>query len=85
MALCVISGVAVGLGWQGTVAVINMGSYYLVGAPLAVLLGWFLSFGIMVRVASKFCQLSGGTIFSNVDFITAKEREFLSFCSGMCC
>ncbi|GKV09422.1 hypothetical protein SLEP1_g20928 [Rubroshorea leprosula] len=41
----VLSGVAVGSGWQALVAFVNIGSYYLVGVPLAVFLGW-LQFGI---------------------------------------
>nr|POE57563.1 protein detoxification 27 [Quercus suber] len=42
----VLSGVAIGSGWQAKVAFINIGSYYLVGVPLGVLLGWSLHFGI---------------------------------------
>ncbi|XAR62120.1 hypothetical protein NMG60_11016745 [Bertholletia excelsa] len=36
----VLSGVAVGSGWQSKVAYINLGCYYLVGVPLGVALGW---------------------------------------------
>ncbi|KAL3735093.1 hypothetical protein ACJRO7_024267 [Eucalyptus globulus] len=42
----VLSGAAVGSGWQALAAVVNIGSYYLIGVPLGVLFGWFLSFGI---------------------------------------
>jgi Na+-driven multidrug efflux pump len=45
-----VSGVAVGSGWQAIVAFVNIGSYYIVGVPLGVLLGWLLGFGIRVRV-----------------------------------
>ena len=41
---------AIGSGWQAKVAFINIGSYYVVGVPLGVLLGWSLHFGITVRV-----------------------------------
>ncbi|CAL1409723.1 unnamed protein product [Linum trigynum] len=42
----VLSGVAVGSGWQASVAFVNIGSYYIVG-PLGVLFGsWLLHFGI---------------------------------------
>ncbi|BFG19370.1 hypothetical protein CerSpe_056440 [Prunus speciosa] len=41
----VLSGVAVGSGWQAIVATINIGSYYLVGVPVGVVLGWLLLFG----------------------------------------
>ncbi|TQE12721.1 hypothetical protein C1H46_001741 [Malus baccata] len=40
-----LSGVAVGSGWQAIVAIINIGSYYLVGVPVGVVMGWLLSFG----------------------------------------
>ncbi|KAI6689264.1 hypothetical protein NL676_026092 [Syzygium grande] len=42
----VLSGAAVGSGWQALAAVVNISSYYLIGVPLGVLFGWFLSFGI---------------------------------------
>ncbi|XP_068344305.1 protein DETOXIFICATION 27-like isoform X1 [Pyrus communis] len=41
-----LSGVAVGSGWQAIVAIINIGSYYLVGVPVGVVMGWLLSFGL---------------------------------------
>lgn len=43
------SGVAVGSGWQGVVAIVNIGSYYIVGVPIGVFLGW-LRFGIAVSM-----------------------------------
>lgn len=45
---CLFPGVAVGSGWQAKAAFVNIGSYYLVGIPLGVLLGWLLSLGIIV-------------------------------------
>ncbi|KAK3030169.1 hypothetical protein RJ639_039646, partial [Escallonia herrerae] len=42
----ILSGVAVGCGWQALVAYVNIGSYYLVGVPLGIILGWLLSFSI---------------------------------------
>ncbi|KAJ8762481.1 hypothetical protein K2173_007920 [Erythroxylum novogranatense] len=42
----VLSGVAVGSGWQALVAVVNIGSYYIVGLPLGIFLGWLLHLGI---------------------------------------
>ncbi|XP_047309269.1 protein DETOXIFICATION 33-like [Impatiens glandulifera] len=41
----VLSGVAVGAGWQTLVAYINIGSYYLVGLPLGILFGFTFGFG----------------------------------------
>ncbi|CAN1188677.1 Protein DETOXIFICATION 27 [Linum perenne] len=42
----VLSGVAVGSGWQATVAYINLGCYYMIGLPLGILLGWTFNFGV---------------------------------------
>ncbi|KAI9199977.1 hypothetical protein LWI28_000983 [Acer negundo] len=42
----VLSGVAVGAGWQATVAYINIGCYYVVGLPLGILLGFTFAFGV---------------------------------------
>ncbi|GJN32460.1 hypothetical protein PR202_gb20974 [Eleusine coracana subsp. coracana] len=41
----VLSGVAVGCGWQAFVAYVNVGCYYIVGVPLGVFLGFYLDFG----------------------------------------
>ncbi|KAG6767819.1 hypothetical protein POTOM_026707 [Populus tomentosa] len=45
----VLSGVAVGSGWQKYVAYINLGCYYAIGVPLGFLMGWFFDQGVMVR------------------------------------
>ncbi|XP_010556333.1 PREDICTED: protein DETOXIFICATION 29-like [Tarenaya hassleriana] len=42
----VLSGVAVGAGWQAVVAYINIGSYYFLGIPLGSVLGYKLDFGV---------------------------------------
>ncbi|KAL4581668.1 hypothetical protein LXL04_006194 [Taraxacum kok-saghyz] len=42
---CVLSGSVRGCGWQEVGAYINLGSYYLVGIPLAVLLAFVLHIG----------------------------------------
>uniref|UniRef100_A0A0D9VF17 Protein DETOXIFICATION n=1 Tax=Leersia perrieri TaxID=77586 RepID=A0A0D9VF17_9ORYZ len=42
----VISGVAVGGGWQGLVAYINVGCYYAFGLPLGYILGYKLDYGV---------------------------------------
>ncbi|RHN77406.1 putative multi antimicrobial extrusion protein [Medicago truncatula] len=41
----VLSGVAIGAGWQSLVAYINLGSYYAVGLPAGILLGFTFGFG----------------------------------------
>ncbi|KAJ6749026.1 MULTIDRUG RESISTANCE PROTEIN [Salix purpurea] len=42
---CVLSGVARGCGWQKIGAYINLGSYYLVGIPIAILLAFVFHVG----------------------------------------
>ncbi|KAF7033478.1 hypothetical protein CFC21_044569 [Triticum aestivum] len=44
----VLTGVAVGCGWQQFVAYVNVGSYYIVGVPLGVVLGFFFNLGAKV-------------------------------------
>ncbi|KAK6932315.1 Multi antimicrobial extrusion protein [Dillenia turbinata] len=41
----VLSGVAVGCGWQAFVAYVNLGCYYLVGIPLGCVLGFVFDLG----------------------------------------
>ncbi|XP_028751774.1 protein DETOXIFICATION 40 [Neltuma alba] len=41
----VLSGVAVGCGWQAFVAYVNVGSYYGVGVPLGSVLGFYFKLG----------------------------------------
>ncbi|OVA19013.1 Multi antimicrobial extrusion protein [Macleaya cordata] len=42
----VLSGVAVGAGWQAIVAYVNIASYYLIGLPIGILLGFKFNFGL---------------------------------------
>nr|CAD1828990.1 unnamed protein product [Ananas comosus var. bracteatus] len=42
----VLSGVAVGSGWQGTVAYVNIACYYLVGIPLGIVLGYYIGYQV---------------------------------------
>ncbi|GJY91360.1 DETOXIFICATION 27-like protein [Tanacetum coccineum] len=42
----VFTGVALGCGWQSRVAMVNLGSYYVIGVPLGVVLERFFGFGI---------------------------------------
>lgn len=63
---CVLSGTARGCGWQKIGAFVNLGSYYLVGIPCAILLGFVLHVGgkglwlgiicaLVVQVFCLFC------------------------------
>ena len=62
------SGVAVGCGWQQFVAYVNVGSYYIVGVPLGVVLGFFFNLGAKVMdLSDKFSYtFRDGKIFSYV-------------------
>ncbi|XP_022950623.1 protein DETOXIFICATION 27-like isoform X2 [Cucurbita moschata] len=42
----VLSGVAVGSGWQSYVAYINLGCYYIIGLPLGIFMQWFTDLGV---------------------------------------
>ncbi|TKY57755.1 TRANSPARENT TESTA protein 12 [Spatholobus suberectus] len=42
----VLSGVAVGAGWQAIVAYINVGCYYIIGLPAGIILGFTFDFGV---------------------------------------
>ncbi|KAF8080611.1 hypothetical protein N665_0932s0011 [Sinapis alba] len=42
----VLSGVAVGSGWQSFVAYINLGCYYFIGLPLGFIMGWMFKSGV---------------------------------------
>lgn len=42
----VLSGAAVGSGWQTIVAYVNLCCYYLVGLPLGALFGWVFGWGV---------------------------------------
>ncbi|XP_025820209.1 protein DETOXIFICATION 27-like isoform X2 [Panicum hallii] len=67
----VLSGVAVGSGWQALVAYVNIGSYYLVGVPLGVVLGWPLRFGV-------------GGIWSGLIGGTAVQTLVLAYLTARC-
>ncbi|XP_044491243.1 protein DETOXIFICATION 29-like [Mangifera indica] len=62
----VLSGVAVGAGWQATVAYVNIGCYYIIGVPLGLVLGYKLDMGVrgiwigmMSGTATQTCILFG--------------------------
>ncbi|KAL5079523.1 hypothetical protein RYX36_007944 [Vicia faba] len=54
---CVLSGNARGCGWQKIGAYVNMGSYYLVGIPLAIVLAFALRMGGMGLWLGIICAL----------------------------
>lgn len=52
------SGTARGCGWQKIGAFVNLGSYYLVGIPSAVVLAFVLHIGGKVNRSSSFCTIT---------------------------
>ncbi|XP_062106117.1 protein DETOXIFICATION 40 [Humulus lupulus] len=72
----VLSGVAVGCGWQTLVAYINVGSYYVVGVPLGSLLGFYFKLG----AKGIWLGMIGGTVIQTlillwITFRTDWNRE----------
>ncbi|KAK6938107.1 Multi antimicrobial extrusion protein [Dillenia turbinata] len=66
----ILSGVAVGCGWQSLVAFVNLGCYYIVGLPLGILLGWLLQFGIK----GLWAGMIGGTVVQTLILIIFTVR-----------
>ncbi|XP_072999785.1 protein DETOXIFICATION 27 [Typha latifolia] len=58
----VLSGVAVGSGWQSTVAYVNIGTYYFIGIPLGVLMGWLFHFGVLGIWGGMICGTAVQTL-----------------------
>ncbi|RLN41722.1 putative MATE efflux family protein [Panicum miliaceum] len=72
----VLSGVAVGCGWQAFVAYVNVGCYYIVGIPLGCLLGFYFDLG----AAGIWSGMIGGTLMQTlilvwVTFKTNWDKE----------
>ncbi|VVB18121.1 unnamed protein product [Arabis nemorensis] len=67
----VLSGVAVGSGWQSYVAYINLGCYYCIGLPLGFLMGWTFKFGVMGIWAG---MIFGGTAVQTMILIFITMR-----------
>eukprot|EP00253_Pinus_taeda_P000631 PITA_00631 len=58
----VLSGVAVGSGWQAYVAWINIGCYYVIGVPLGVLLGWVFNLSVLGIWTGMICGTAMQTL-----------------------
>ncbi|KAM7262213.1 hypothetical protein ACFE04_021290 [Oxalis oulophora] len=67
----ILSGVAVGSGWQSQVAYINLGCYYIIGVPLGLLMGWVFEFGVMGIWAG---MIFGGTASQTLILIIITMR-----------
>ncbi|XP_026444054.1 protein DETOXIFICATION 27-like [Papaver somniferum] len=66
----VLSGVAVGSGWQASVAYINIGCYYIIGLPLGATLGWIFHLG----VGGIWSGMIGGTAIQTLILIIITIR-----------
>lgn len=66
----VLSGVAVGCGWQAFVAYINVGCYYIVGIPTGLLLGFKFGFG----VKGIWLGMLGGTCLQTIILMVITYR-----------
>ncbi|KAL3322749.1 hypothetical protein AABB24_040043 [Solanum stoloniferum] len=66
----VLSGVAVGCGWQTFVAYVNIGCYYIVGVPLGVLLGFYFKLG----AKGIWSGMLGGTVMQTIILILITAR-----------
>ncbi|XP_062179333.1 protein DETOXIFICATION 14-like [Phragmites australis] len=78
----VLSGIARGCGWQHLGAYVNLGSFYLVGIPVALFLGFVLKMegkglwmGISCGSMVQFLLLAVITFFSNWQKMSEKARE----------
>ncbi|MQL78656.1 hypothetical protein Taro_011084, partial [Colocasia esculenta] len=58
----VLSGVAIGAGWQAIVAYVNIGCYYLLGVPLGIVMGFVLGMG----VKGVWCGMLSGTVLQTL-------------------
>ncbi|CAN4104792.1 unnamed protein product [Withania somnifera] len=66
----VLSGIAVGCGWQTFVAYVNVGCYYIVGVPLGSLLGFYFKLG----AKGIWSGMMGGTVMQTVILIWVTFR-----------
>ncbi|XP_038888771.1 protein DETOXIFICATION 40-like [Benincasa hispida] len=66
----VLTGVAVGCGWQAFVAYVNIGCYYIIGVPLGALLGFYFNFG----AKGIWVGLMGGTFMQTIILVWVTWR-----------
>ncbi|CAN1811084.1 Protein DETOXIFICATION 40 [Linum perenne] len=66
----VLSGVAVGCGWQAFVAYVNVGCYYVIGLPLGCLMGFKFDMG----VKGLWSGMIGGTLMQTLILLWVTYR-----------
>ncbi|XP_047342532.1 protein DETOXIFICATION 27-like [Impatiens glandulifera] len=62
----VLSGIAVGSGWQGKVAYVNLATYYIIGLPIGLILGFVFNLGVEAIWGG---MIFGGTFIQTVVLI----------------
>ncbi|KAJ8528544.1 hypothetical protein K7X08_022236 [Anisodus acutangulus] len=74
----VLSGVAVGAGWQSIVAYVNIGCYYLVGIPVGIVLGYVFELQVRgVWVGMLFGVLAQTTVLLVITLKTDWDKQVL--------
>ncbi|KAG6430940.1 hypothetical protein SASPL_109014 [Salvia splendens] len=66
----VLSGVAVGAGWQSVVVYVNLGCYYLIGIPIGVVLGYV----IKLEVEGVWIGMLMGTLVQTIVLMIITKR-----------
>ncbi|KAK1316545.1 Protein TRANSPARENT TESTA 12 [Acorus calamus] len=57
-----VTGIAIGAGWQGVVAYVNIGCYYVIGVPLGILLGYLTNLQIKGIWMGMMCGIGAQTL-----------------------
>ncbi|KAL8489102.1 hypothetical protein ACS0TY_025125 [Phlomoides rotata] len=66
----VLSGVAIGAGWQSFVVYVNLGSYYLIGIPLGYVLGYIFD----LQVVGVWTGMIIGTFVQTIILMVITQR-----------
>ncbi|KAK6159016.1 hypothetical protein DH2020_006330 [Rehmannia glutinosa] len=66
----VLSGVAIGAGWQSVVVYVNLGCYYLIGIPCGVVLGYI----IKLQVEGVWIGMLIGTFIQTIILLIITQR-----------
>ncbi|KAK1577776.1 hypothetical protein Q3G72_024715 [Acer saccharum] len=61
----VLSGVAIGAGWQGVVAYVNIACYYILGIPLGLILAYKYDMGIKASIVEERIRRWGGDTYTD--------------------
>ncbi|KAM3397462.1 protein DETOXIFICATION 30-like [Capsicum galapagoense] len=71
----ILHGVAVGAGWQYSVAIVNIVCYYIVGLPLGACLGYIANIGVKgIWIGMLYGYLASNSSFDIQNLIHAEER-----------